>query len=296
MEHFDLYQIPFEYLFEWIPFLLPRYYTISSSNLVHPQRIHITVSVIKYPITHGNLLFEGVCSSYLERLQPPTNFLEQKLIKKITRPNRPGEQGNKQPRSWPKVCMFVRPSTFRLPSNPSTPIIMIGPGTGIAPMRAFLQERAFQKYQKGIKIGKNILFFGCRYEKQDFLYQEELVKYQKEGVLNELYVAFSRENKKQKIYVQHLLEKQSESIWKLLFEEKAHIYVCGGTNMGNDVHAVLLKIVKQYYHPISHHHDLDGENATTTTTTTTTTTREEEANQYLKSLQTSHRYVQELWA
>merc|ERR1712070_110877 len=93
----------------------------------------------------------------------------------------------------------------RLPESLSTPIIMIGPGTGLAPMRALLQERKYQQEKLSQPSGQNILFFGCKYQSVDYIYRDELEQYEKEGVLHKLHTAFSRDGPK-KVYVQHLIE------------------------------------------------------------------------------------------
>uniref|UniRef100_A0A8D2MWJ6 NADPH--hemoprotein reductase n=1 Tax=Zonotrichia albicollis TaxID=44394 RepID=A0A8D2MWJ6_ZONAL len=136
-------------------------------------------------------------------------------------------------------------SQFRLPFKPSTPVIMIGPGTGIAPFMGFIQERAWLK-QQGKEVGETVLYYGCRHEREDYLYREELARFQKEGVLTQLNVAFSRDQA-EKVYVQHLLKKNKENVWKLVNEGMAHIYVCGDArNMARDVQNTFYEIVSEF--------------------------------------------------
>lgn len=266
LEHFSSVQVPINALIHVIPFLAPRYYTISSSSLVNPQRVHATISVIENKKKDGRV-FHGVCSTFAADLQP----LDGHADSKKKRESRPGEQGSKTPRAWPSARIFVRPSTFRLPKDPTTPIIMIGPGTGIAPMRAFLHERA-QQQTDGVAVGKSVLYFGCRRRDEDYIYRDELEKFQEQGLLSELHLAFSREQEK-KVYVQHLLAKNGAGLWELIDRENAYIYVCGATTMGNDVHKVLHQIIEEF----------GGKSA-------------DEAAATLKALQDGHRYIQELWA
>ena len=129
---------------------------------------------------------------------------------------------------------------FRLPENQATPVIMVGPGTGIAPFRAFLEER-----KASGATGKNWLFFGNPYSKSDYLYQEELEAYQEEGILNEISLAWSRDQK-EKIYVQDLMIQQGAELWKWL-QEGAAFYVCGdASRMAKDVDAALHSIAQKY--------------------------------------------------
>ncbi|TMW57126.1 hypothetical protein Poli38472_003051 [Pythium oligandrum] len=266
LEHFKSIKMPLAALIQLVPYLTPRYYTISSSSLVNPQRVHATVSIITNKKADGRV-FNGVCTTYLAGLEPLSNHTD----KKKKRDSRPGEQGSKQPREWPSARIFVRPSTFRLPKDPKTPIILIGPGTGIAPMRAFLHERAHMQ-KNGVEVGKSILYFGCRRQDDDYIYRDELEGFQASGVLTELHLAFSREQSK-KVYVQHLLEQQGEKVWELIGQEGAYVFVCGATTMGNDVQKVLHEVVQKHGNQSS-----------------------EQAQATLKKLQDSHRYVQELWA
>ncbi|DAZ99033.1 TPA: hypothetical protein N0F65_010919, partial [Lagenidium giganteum] len=266
IEHFASVKLSLAALLEIVPFMQPRYYTISSSSLVNPQRVHITVSVLSNQKDDGRV-FNGVCSTHLADLKS----LDGHTDKKKKRDSRPGEQGVKQPRDWPTAQIFIRASTFRLPANTETPIVLIGPGTGIAPMRAFLHERAKQK-DNGVSIGKSIMYFGCRRRDEDYIYKDELEDFQARGVLSELHLAFSREQSK-KVYVQHLLKENSADMWHLIDQEGAYIYVCGATSMGNDVHKVLHEIMEE-------HGGLSASAAT----------------DRLKALQDSHRYIQELWA
>lgn len=139
------------------------------------------------------------------------------------------------------VKVYVEPNNhFRLPDNPETPVIMIGPGTGVAPFRAFMQERAVQG-----AAGESWLFFGNPHFEQDFLYQTEWQQYLKEGTLTRFDSAFSRDQA-HKVYVQHRIAERGEALWQWL-EKGAHLYVCGDAErMAKDVHQALLDVVKQY--------------------------------------------------
>ena len=192
-----------------LPKLQPRLYSISSSPRMHPGAIHITVGVVRYELNGRTR--NGVCSTFLaERI-----------------------------RSEDQLPIFLHPSTFRLPEDPDRNVIMIGPGTGIAPFRAFLQDRAMCGAH-----GKNWLFFGDQKASTDFLYQDELKAFQAQGVLHQLDTAFSRDQQ-QKVYVQHRMRERAREIWAWL-EEGAHLYVCGDAKrMAKDVDMVLREIVTE---------------------------------------------------
>ena len=131
---------------------------------------------------------------------------------------------------------------FRLPEDTRVPIIMVGPGTGLAPFRGFLQERASRK-AKGASLGPAMLFFGCRHPEQDFLYAEELKAFAAEGIAD-LYTAFSRADGK-KAYVQHLIAQEKDKVWRLL-EGGTVVFVCGdGSRMEPDVKAALVAIYRE---------------------------------------------------
>ena len=167
--------------------------------------------------------------------------------------------------------MFVRASSFRLPKSLNDPIILIGPGTGIAPMRALLQERQFRsKQSKG--TNKNILYFGCKKKTVDFIYHDELEAFKSNGTLTQFHIAFSREQDK-KVYVQHLLTRDEDS--KAIateIEKGAYIYVCGATQMGHDVNEAIISILMK-------HKKLN----------------QKAASDMISNLQKQGRYVQELW-
>ena len=139
-------------------------------------------------------------------------------------------------------------------------------------MRALLQERAHQKKERGLPVGENVLYFGCKHRSQDFIYSDELASYEKDGTLKTVYLAFSREQK-EKIYVQHLISKNANETWDLLDKKGAYIYVCGGVRMGSDVSAALQQIICE-----------KGDMGSA------------EGKSYLEKLQSSGRFVQELWA
>ncbi|CUR53535.1 Sulfite reductase [NADPH] flavoprotein alpha-component [Serratia symbiotica] len=189
----------------------PRLYSISSSQMQTKNEIHITVSVVRYNINGRTYL--GSASSFLaNRLKHNDN-----------------------------IKIFIQKNNnFRLPKNPNAPIIMIGPGTGIAPFRAFMQQRNINKSK-----GKNWLFFGNQHFTEDFLYKTEWQYYIKIGLLTNIDLAWSRDQKN-KIYVQDKLCEKGKEIWNWI-KKGAYIYICGDANyMKKDVENILLEIIVKY--------------------------------------------------
>jgi len=189
--------------------LPPRLYSIASSPLAHTDEVHLTVAAVRYD-THGRQR-KGVCSTYLADLV----------------------------KSGDPVQVFVQPNkNFRLPADPATPVIMVGPGTGVAPFRAFVEHRAATGGG-----GKNWLIFGDQHYTYDFLYQLEWQDFLKDGALTRLDVAFSRDQP-EKVYVQDRMIEQAKDLYQWL-EEGAHFYVCGDANrMAHDVHEALISVVE----------------------------------------------------
>ena len=217
--------------------ITPRLYSIASSQAEVEEEVHLTVGVVSYE------------QDGKTRLGGASGFLAQRL-----------DEGG-------KVKVFVEHNdNFRLPANGDTSVIMIGPGTGVAPFRAFMQEREATE-----ATGKNWMFFGDQTFTQDFLYQVEWQNYLKSGLLTKLDVAFSRDQA-EKVYVQHRLLEQGEEVFNWL-TQGAHLYICGDANrMAKDVHNALVEIVSQY-----------GELST------------EQAEQYLKDLRKQKRYQKDVY-
>ncbi|MEJ2766906.1 assimilatory sulfite reductase (NADPH) flavoprotein subunit [Photobacterium sp. MCCC 1A19761] len=203
-------QLSAEQLIGLLRRLTPRLYSIASSQEEVGEEVHLTVGLVEYQ--QGDETRQGGASSYLA----------QRL-----------EEGE-------PVKVFVETNNnFKLPADDNTPVIMVGPGTGIAPFRAFIQERD----NRGAE-GKNWLFFGDRTFTEDFLYQVEWQKYLKSGVVNQLDVAFSRDQV-EKVYVQHRILEHAAQVWQWL-QDGAHVYVCGDANhMAKDVHEALLTVAEQ---------------------------------------------------
>ncbi|WP_405638971.1 sulfite reductase subunit alpha [Streptomyces uncialis] len=199
---------------ELLPLLRPlqaRQYSISSSPLAHPDRVHLTVASVRYGTPDRR--YEGVASTYLA--------------------DRVG--GDEQDAV---VGVHLQPNaSFRVPADDSTPMIMIGPGTGIAPFRGFLHERA----ARGAR-GRNWLFFGDQHRRTDFVYEDELTELGECGVLTRLDLAFSRDQA-EKIYVQTRMRERSRELYGWL-EDGAHVYVCGdASRMAKDVESALLGVI-----------------------------------------------------
>lgn len=218
--------------------LTPRLYSIASAQSEVEEEVHLTVGVVRYPQEDGTVR-SGAASSYLA----------DRLI----------DDG--------EVRVFVEHNdNFRLPANPDTPVIMVGPGTGIAPFRAFMQERETQGAE-----GKNWLFFGNPHFTQDFLYQVEWQRYVKSGLLSKISLAFSRDQAN-KIYVQDRLREAGQELYQWL-EAGAHFYVCGDANkMAKDVQEALLYVIAEHGHK-----------------------SREEAEEYLSELRRAKRYQRDVY-
>ncbi|MFQ2191092.1 assimilatory sulfite reductase (NADPH) flavoprotein subunit [Aeromonas jandaei] len=218
--------------------LTPRLYSIASSQREVEEEVHLTVGVVRYPQEDGTVRSGGASSFLADRL----------------------EEGA-------EVRVFVEHNdNFRLPANPDTPVIMVGPGTGIAPFRAFMQER-----EAIGASGKNWLFFGNPHFTQDFLYQVEWQRYVKSGLLSKISLAFSRDQA-HKIYVQDRLREAGQELYQWL-EAGAHFYVCGDANkMAKDVQEALLDVIAEHGHK-----------------------SREEAEEYLSELRRAKRYQRDVY-
>jgi sulfite reductase (NADPH) flavoprotein alpha-component len=208
IEHPSIKWTPQEFV-DTLAKLMPRLYSISSSLKAHRDQVHFTIDVVHYE-SRGRRR-KGVCSTFL------------------------AERADKAP-----VPVFPNTSRFRLPDDGDTPIIMVGPGTGVAPFRAYLQERK----AVGAK-GKNWLFFGSQHEHCNYFYKEELDALKHDGVLSRLDCAWSRDQTA-KSYVQNKMLENAAEIWKWMDSEGAHFFVCGDARrMAKDVDAALRKIIQE---------------------------------------------------
>lgn len=217
--------------------ITPRLYSIASSQAEVEEEVHLTVGLVNY--THNDALRLGGASGFLIENLP--------------------EGG--------EVKVFIEHNdNFRLPADPETPVIMIGPGTGVAPFRSFMQEREATGAN-----GDNWMFFGDQTFTQDFLYQLEWQNYLKSGLLSRIDLAFSRDQK-QKIYVQDRIKEQAKDVFAWL-ERGAHLYICGDANrMAKDVHNALVEVI-----------ETQGQLNT------------EQAEEYLKNLRNNKRYQKDVY-
>ena len=244
VEKYMACEIPFEGFLALLPPLKARYYSISSSPLYNNGEATITVSVVTGAAWSGQGEYKGIASNYLAERTP-------------------GD----------KVACFINTpqSNFQLPENAGTPIVMIGPGTGIAPFRGFVQARTVLK-EEGKALGEAHLYFGCRNPDHDYLYQDELEKAEQEGIVT-LHTAFSRCPGQEKAYVQHRLAENAEEILPLL-KNGGHLYICGdGSKMAPDVEQTLVESYMHFYQ-----------------------TSKEEADNWLRSLEEDGRYAKDVWA
>jgi cytochrome P450 / NADPH-cytochrome P450 reductase len=242
LEQYPACRLPFEEYLDLLPPLRPRYYSISSSPLAAPQACSITAGVVRGPARSGSGTFTGVASGHLAQLP---------------------EDGT--------VFVFVRePSIAFRPPEPGIPMIMVGAGTGLAPFRGFLQERAAQQ-DRGATAAGSLLFFGCRSSETDLLYAEELRRYEQQGLVR-VENAFSRESGQPCRYVQQAILDCADEVWDLL-QHGAVVLVCGNAStIAPGVRASLMRIFQDH-----------------------TSTTEADAEAWLVGLRTADRFVEDIW-
>ncbi|WP_121642962.1 bifunctional cytochrome P450/NADPH--P450 reductase CypB [Bacillus vallismortis] len=243
LEDYPACEMPFERFLELLPSLKPRYYSVSSSPKAHSNIVSVTVGIVKASAWSGRGEYKGVASNYLAELNT-------------------GDAA---------ACFIRTPqSGFQMPDDPETPMIMVGPGTGIAPFRGFIQARSVLK-KEGSTLGEAILYFGCRRPDHDDLYREELDQAEQDGIIT-IRRCYSRVENEPKGYVQHLLKQDTQKLIALI-EKGAHIYVCGdGSQMAPDVENTL-RLVYEAEKGASR----------------------EESAEWLQKLQNQKRYVKDVW-
>ena len=233
----DNASIPPEEFLSLLKPLQPRAYSISSSQKMYKDQVHLTVSTVKWE--YSQRVHEGVCSNFLSNSEETIDnagiFLSQN-------------------------------QSFRLPEDNSIPIIMIGPGTGVAPFRAFLQDRRLRGGN-----GKNWLFFGDQTRNNDFIYEKEINDFKKDGILTNLDLAFSRDQK-EKIYVQHRMLESSKELFDWI-ENGAYVYVCGDANyMARDVDKALYNLIQK-----------------------SSNLNDDKTNEYMNNLKREKRYLRDIY-
>jgi NADPH-ferrihemoprotein reductase len=214
--------IPLSFILESLPVLAPRYYSISSSSIVSPKTVSITVATSSEPSPGHSICVPGLTTSYLSSLESHTRSI---TSTEFTFPSD----------SQLTLYSQVRTSKFRLPTLPKHPIILVASGSGLAPFLGFLTERA-RLASIGREVGHSLLFFGCR-SPSEYIYKSELETLQTSSREIEVVSAFSREAGKEKKYVQDRVEERAEEVCRMLVEENAYFYICGSASMARDVKA-----------------------------------------------------------
>ncbi|CAL1525891.1 unnamed protein product [Lymnaea stagnalis] len=231
--------IPFEYLFDLIPPLQPRAFSIASSPTAHPGELHVLMAVVNYR-TKLHLPRRGVCSTWLSSLRP--------------------EDGPT------RIPIWVKHGTIKFPADSSLPLIMVGPGTGLAPFRSVIHDRC------AANISGNVLFFGCRSKLKDYYCADEFEKYKERGLLK-FFTAFSRDQE-EKVYVQHKILEEGEMIFHKISNENASFYIAGNAkSMPDDVKGALIEVISRYGNMTSG-----------------------EATQYVHDLERQRRFQVEAWS
>lgn len=261
---------PFERLLEFLPRLLPRPYSVACSQQLTQNKLHIVFNVIEIPAGQGRRYRrQGVCSGWLEQITRSirTTRNSEKSLEEDINAISLAEK--------PQVPIFTRTiGHFHLPAEASTPIVMIGPGTGIAPFIGFLQHRSWLQDQEA-NLGEAWLFYGCRYQKKDFLFQDEINNFLEKGCLTKFHVCFSRDEQQERSprYVQDNIRTYSKELINLI-DNGAVLYVCGDAkNMAKDVNATLAAI-------LAAEKELN----------------EEAARKLLMEMKIEKRYLEDIWA
>ncbi|MER5525919.1 cytochrome P450 [Streptomyces sp. NPDC002677] len=244
LERFPAVELPLAMFLEMMGPIRPRFYSISSAPLANPRHVRLTVGLLEGPALSGDGQYRGTCSSYIAGLKP-------------------GDV----------VYGYVRvPSpTFAPPADPATPLILIGPGTGIAPLRGFLEERARQ-HEDGTEVGLSQVFVGCRHPEHDYFYKQEMQDWEQSGIA-QIHTAFSAVTGHPARFVQNAIAGAADTVWQAI-EDGAYIYVCGdGRRMAPAVREALAAIHRQK-----------------------TGSDDETAQQWLAQLEADERYQQDVFA
>ncbi|MPY31163.1 cytochrome P450 [Streptomyces adustus] len=244
LERFPAVELPLAAFLEMTGPIRPRFYSISSAPLANPRHVRLTVGLLEGPALSGDGQYRGTCSSYISRLEPGDVFYG-----------------------------YVRvPSpTFAPPADPATPLILIGPGTGIAPLRGFLEERASQ-HENGTEVGLSQVFVGCRHPEHDYFYRQEMQAWEQSGIA-QVHTAFSAVSGHPARFVQNAIAGAADTVWQAI-EDGAYIYVCGdGRRMAPAVREALAAIHRQR-----------------------TGSDDETAQQWLAQLEADERYQQDVFA
>ncbi|XP_014923535.3 methionine synthase reductase isoform X2 [Acinonyx jubatus] len=264
-------QPPLALLLEHLPKLQPRPYSCASSNLSHPGKLHFVFNVVEFlSPTTMEVLRRGVCTGWLAM-----------VVASILHPDTQVSPAEGGPAPAPEISISPRTTGFfHLPSDPAAPVIMVGPGTGIAPFIGFLQHREkLQEQHPEGHFGAMWLFFGCRHKERDYLFREELRHFHKRGILTHLKVSFSRdapvgEEEAPVKYVQDNMWLHSKQVARVLLQESGYIYVCGDAkNMAKDVNDTLVEIISKE-----------------------TGVEKLEAMKTLATLKEEKRYLQDIWS
>ncbi|KAJ8326952.1 hypothetical protein O5D80_004379 [Batrachochytrium dendrobatidis] len=283
LEEFKSVKVPLGVvLFELLSRVAVRYYSISSSSAETPEKLTITAVLVRYAIASAPTLSDSKQKSKVVVKEGlATSCLQRKHLSGIIGDTNIDSFADTDkhcsvPTHYLPIC--IRTSTFRLPADTTTPVMMVGPGTGVAPFRAFVIERVLAAKQ-GKVVGSTWLFNGCRRKAEDDLYHEEFAKLQQmcktENLKIDLriHTAYSRDTA-QKVYVQHLLAQHSDEIWDLLYTRRGYFYICGDAKyMAHDVSKALGTIAEK-----------------------TGGMAEEGGKQWLKDIKTSGRYFEDVWS
>ncbi|RLN91619.1 hypothetical protein BBJ28_00010786 [Nothophytophthora sp. Chile5] len=246
-----------DHLLTLLPQLMPRYYSITTSPLVDATRLSVAFTVVDNAVgTHG-LRRRGLCTNWLNDICQP-----------LLGADSPAAEAGV------KIPIFVRGTQdFHLPESASAPMLLIGPGTGVAPFMGFLQHRQIEaELSTATQQGKTFLFFGCRRQSEDWLFREQMHEYLVNGTLTQLFTAFSRDQE-EKHYVQHELKDNGKLVCELLLGAEGYVFVCGdGMAMAKDVHSALVSVLVE-------HAGLS----------------EQAAEDQLRELGAQQRYVRDIW-
>lgn len=280
-----VWNIPFDRIISSIPRLGPRYYSISSSPKLYPKSIHVTAVVLRYLPKEGQEHIYGLATNYLSQVKAHLNSEQPDKRFKTPRYALEGPRGAYTREGVVRTPIHVRRSNFRLPTSPKIPVIMVGPGTGIAPFRSFVQERVSAAQKSKDKNGPQALadwgqiwlFYTSRRRSEDFLYEEEWPKYAEElGDRFKMITGFSREqfksDGKSKKYVQDYILEHGEALAEDILQRKAYVYVCGATDMSHDVEKAFVQILGK----------AKGS--------------EEEGKKEVKTLKERSRFLQDVWS